>query len=197
MPKACDVCLGKDGLPPRPPPKQKPSPLKLVSSAPIVEQPVASTVEQVLVGDRAQLALSMRTDYASWDEIARKCGYSSERTAFLAVKALMNQRQTQLDESLDHVRVRELERLERMSAAAQKVLDTDHYLVNAGRIVHHGPEGQEEPLMDDGPTLAAVHSLVKISESRRKLLGLDAAQRVQNDVHVQYTVEGIPAGEMP
>ncbi len=186
----CDVCLAKDDKPPR-----EDSHTRAVAQRRIDRR---TTVEQVVYGDRSQLALSMRIDYASWAEIAQRCGYTSERTAFLAVRALMQKRQAELDEAVDHVRIRELERLERMAAAAQKVLDTPHYLVSAGKVVHKEDErGNLVELMDDGPVLAAIDRLVKVSDARRKLLGIDAPEKVQNDVRVRYTVKGVPEEEMP
>ena len=185
----CDRCLAKDDLPPR----------ETKADLPAVQRrrERRETLETVLYGDRASLALSMRTDYAPWAEIAEVCGYVNEQTAFLAVKALMAKRQVTLDEQVDHVRIRELERLERMAAEAQKVMATPHYLVSAGKVVKHGPEGDERELLDDGPTLAAIDRLVKISDARRKLLGLDAPEKVKNEVTLHYTVSGIAESEMP
>ncbi len=168
------------------------------------------TVAQVLFQDKATLAVSMVINYASWAEVAAACGYHSEQAAYLAVKQETNRRAAELDESLDHIRRRELSRLDRMSAAAQRVLEKEHVLVSGGRVVRQVLDDGDGspvldkfgepvlvPLKDDGPALAAIDRLLKISESRRKLLGLDAAQKVQNDVHVSYTVEGIAEGEMP
>lgn len=64
----------------------------------------------------------------------------------------------------------ELERLDAAQSAVLAVLEANHLLVADGRVVHH----QGAPLPDSGPVLAAVREWRMISESRRKLLGLDA-----------------------
>jgi hypothetical protein len=46
-------------------------------------------------------------------------------------------------------------------------------------------------LADDAPVLNAVDRLVKISESRRKLLGLDAPAKVQSEGTVRYSIDGV------
>jgi hypothetical protein len=205
-PRKCRECLGPDrvvALRSVPQPKQQMVPDQLRYSA-------KTTVESVLYADKMALALAMRMDYCDWPEIASVCGYSSEQSAYIAVKTAMSHRQQALDEPLDHVRLRELHRLDRLSAKAMKVLETDHHVIQGGRVVTRELEservdpvtGKTVPaviveLVDDGPTLAAIDRLLKLSESRRKLLGLDAATKVENDVTVKYTVEGVADGDMP
>jgi hypothetical protein len=79
-----------------------------------------------------------------------------------------------------------LARLDGLEEAAIKVLEREHITVNNGRIIMRG----DEPLLDDGPVLAAVDRLVKIedarvrnSESLRRLLGLDMPVKVDATVH--------------
>lgn len=64
----------------------------------------------------------------------------------------------------------ELERLDAAQQVVVAVLEANHMLVADGRVVR--VDGK--PLPDSGPVLAAVRELRQISESRRKLLGLDA-----------------------
>lgn len=64
----------------------------------------------------------------------------------------------------------ELERLDAAQQVVVAVLEANHLLVADGRVVR--VDGK--PLPDAGPVLAAVREFRQISESRRKLLGLDA-----------------------
>lgn len=68
------------------------------------------------------------------------------------------------------------------------VIERDHVVVSHGRVVE-GPGGQ--PLTDDGPLLAAVGKLKEVSESLRKLDGLDAPTQVQHSGDVTYQIVGV------
>lgn len=80
-------------------------------------------------------------------------------------------------------RVMELEKLDTAEQKVWEVLSRPHVMVNGGKIV---TDAEGDPLMDDGPTLAAVDRLLKIAERRSKFEGLDAPTRVDAQVtHVQ------------
>lgn len=64
----------------------------------------------------------------------------------------------------------ELDRLDAAQQAVVAVLEAQHLVVSEGRVVRI--DGQ--PLPDHGPVLAAVREFRMLSESRRRLLGLDA-----------------------
>lgn len=64
----------------------------------------------------------------------------------------------------------ELERLDAAQQVVIGILEANHLLVADGRVVR--VDGA--PLPDAGPVLAAIREFRQISESRRKLLGLDA-----------------------
>jgi len=142
-------------------------------------------------------AIQLRLQYRTWSEIAEQLGWGGHAAVSAAVKREMERRRAQMDDSLDELRTREFDRLEALGREALAVLEKDHLVVNAGRVVFYGPEGQERPLLDDAPKLAAINTLIKVSESLRKLLGLDAASKVDAAVTVQYTIKGIPEDEMP
>lgn len=135
----------------------------------------------------------MRRDGHTWEQIAEACGYSSRGAAFTAAKHEIAIRQDQINETIDQLRQQELERLEMYSVEALKVLQRQHLVVNSGAVVVH--QGVE--LEDDGPVLAAISQLVKVSESRRKLLGLDAATKSEVNGQVAFTVQGIAEEDMP
>lgn len=67
----------------------------------------------------------------------------------------------------------ELERLDAAQTVVLAVLEANHMMVSDGRVVR--VDGA--PLPDSGPVLAAVREFRMLSESRRKLLGLDAPMK--------------------
>jgi hypothetical protein len=70
------------------------------------------------------------------------------------------------------------ERLDRLVRVLDKVVRTEHYASSAsGNLVLHPDTG--EPLIDDAPVVQAGIALLRVSESRRKLLGLDAPRQVE------------------
>ncbi|MFF0140464.1 hypothetical protein ACFYRN_28870 [Streptomyces sp. NPDC005227] len=73
---------------------------------------------------------------------------------------------------------READRLDTLYEAALEVLQRDHVTVSHGKVIK---DDAGNILIDDGPKLAAIDRLVKVRESYRKLLGLDAPSRVSVD----------------
>ncbi|MEU1372995.1 sigma factor-like helix-turn-helix DNA-binding protein [Streptomyces triculaminicus] len=85
----------------------------------------------------------------------------------------------------------ELDRLNNLEEAVKKVLEKHHVTVSQGKVVYLN----DQPLPDDGPVLQAVDRLLKIDEqrrkngeSRRKLLGLDAATKTEVSGGVRYEI---------
>lgn len=92
-----------------------------------------------------------------------------------------------LAEPAEQARAVELARLEVMHDKAMEVLEGKHITVSHGKIVMLSGA----PLPDDGPVLAAINTLVRVSESRRKLLGIDAPAQIEHTGGVRYEVVGI------
>jgi hypothetical protein len=63
----------------------------------------------------------------------------------------------------------------------------------SGKIVR---DDNGEPLIDDGPTMQAADRILKIIERKTKLLGLDAPQKVESDVQVNYTFGGVDLNQL-
>lgn len=92
-----------------------------------------------------------------------------------------------VQEAAAEVRTLELERLDALYVAAMDVLERQHVTVSHGKVIYQG----EQPLIDDGPVLAAIDRLLKISERRAKLLGLDSAEKVEVSGGVKYEIVGV------
>lgn len=97
-----------------------------------------------------------------------------------------------LTEAATELRQIELERLDTLYAAATAVLEREHITVNNGKVIYQG----DTPLADDAPVLAAIDRLLKISESRRKLLGLDSPEKVSLSGGVTYELVGVDVDQL-
>lgn len=147
--------------------------------------------------ERDAQACRMRAAGHSFAEIGLHLGYGSAAHAHRAIKRVMTET---IAEPADDLRRTELDRLDRelvkldaLERRVAGVLDAAHVTVSNGRVMYL--DGQ--PLPDDAPLLSAVDRLVKItesrtriSESRRKLLGLDAPTKLMSET-VAYSIEGV------
>lgn len=188
VPKRCPQCKPQDVRPEH-----------LAGAAPRVPGNKITRRRHLETDRRVHEAIQMRLQYKTWTQIAEALGWNTHTAAFEAVRREQYRRRAMVDESLDEMRERETERLEALGMAALRVLETKHYAVSGGTVVtrENPVTGEVTEMLDDGPALAAVNTLVKVSESLRKLLGLDAATKVDAAVTVKYTIEGIPESEMP
>lgn len=147
------------------------------------------------VAQRRAKAVAMRRDGATWQAVVDALGYSDRASAHKDVTRALDIARKELAFEVDQYRQMELERLDKLERTACAVLESKHLLVQGGKVVcipRGDGEGVEiDPLMDDGPTLAAIDRLLKIAERRSKLLGLDQAQKLEVSGQVLYAVEGV------
>jgi len=118
--------------------------------------------------ERRYQALELRKQGNSYRAIGAALGVSeaqSHTDVQRALRALAALEQA----SAEELRTMELERLDTLTVEAARVLSATHPLVSGGKVL--------DDLTDDGPKLAAIDRLLRISESRRKLLGLDAPSK--------------------
>lgn len=119
-------------------------------------------------------AARLRGQGLTYRAIAKKMG-TSVSVAHARVQSAFR---ATLAEPAEQARAVELARLEDAHDHALAVLLREHLTVSHGKIIV-GPDGN--PLIDDGPILQAIDRIRALSESRRKLLGLDAPSRVSVD----------------
>jgi hypothetical protein len=119
-------------------------------------------------------ALEYRRRGLSYEQIAVQMGWRSVSSAYGAVQRALADGAR---EAAEEVRAIEAARLDDLTRVLTRIMATRHYVVSvgSGRIVRHPDTG--EPLVDDGPVMHAVAGLLRISERRAKLLGLDAPTR--------------------
>lgn len=119
--------------------------------------------------------------------IARELGVS-ESIVYNDVHRSMRARTAELDEAAAELRALEVEKLDTMERRAWGAVHREHlHIAASGKVALH-PE-TEEPLPDDGATLAAIDRLVKISERRCRMLGLDAVRATTIAVSAVPSVE--------
>ncbi|MGI8530938.1 MAG: hypothetical protein ACR2KO_15845 [Geodermatophilaceae bacterium] len=122
-------------------------------------------------------AARLRSRGRTYPQIAEELGYSDRGAAHHAVARVFDGFKV---EARDLLIKMELDKLDMMTRAVIDVLEAKHYTVSDGRIVHIGDKDDpDRRVLDDGPVLQAVDRLLKISDRRAKLLGLDAPKRVE------------------
>jgi hypothetical protein len=119
----------------------------------------------------------MRAAGLTFDAITAQLGYKTRSACIQDIQRAMA---VAVSEPAADLRALEAARLEMLWVKAMQVLSRTHVSVSNGRVVYVTTgDGQEKPVTDDAPVLAAIRELRMISESRRKLFGLDAPQRVE------------------
>lgn len=145
------------------------------------QAPRRRTIAQI---ERDAQAVEYRRRGMTYRQIAVAMGVKSQKTAYEAVQRGLSDA---IQEPADEVRQLELERLDEYQRHALKVLATQHFHVSQGVVVVH-PD-TDQPVPDDSPVLAALDRLLKISERRAKLLGLDAPVRSKVEVITEDAVD--------
>lgn len=149
-------------------------------------------IQTVEGAERDAQACLYRSRGWSLQRISDELGYGSAsnvRRAILAVKdAVIRPAGVELV-------AQELAQLDYLRDKAMEVLERHHIRVDHGRVVTTGEGEDKQPLLDDGPILQAINTIAKLDESRRKLLGLDAAQKVDATVH-EVTQEDLALSEL-
>lgn len=136
-------------------------------------------------------AARLRTRGLTYDEIGLELGITKS-TAQKACQRALADIVREPAEDLLKIELQRLDlqlvRLHQLETAARGVLEARHITVNNGKVILH-PD-TDQPMEDDAPVLQAIDRLVKIeaarnqnSERRAKLLGLDAALKVDATVH--------------
>lgn len=131
--------------------------------------------------------VKLRSRKRPWAEIAADLGYSSADHAAKDFQRACEYRTRELRESIDSLRTAEMEHLEELRRHAMGVLERTHPALFQGDVIRIDGEA----LIDDGPTLNAIATLLKVSESYRRLLGMDAPAKVEAEATVRYTINGI------
>lgn len=134
-------------------------------------------------------AARLRGRGQTYRQIAAAMGWSHPQSAHDAVRRA---RASIVTEAAEESIAFELDRLDEMHQAALRVLEAHHIVVSNGKVIDLGGV----PLEDHGPVLAAIDRVVKISESRRRLLGLDQPAKTQLSGALTYQVVGVTSEDL-
>jgi AraC-like DNA-binding protein len=145
---------------------------------------------RIETAERDAQAARLAQQRHTYQQIADELGYSSKGDAWRAVQRC---RQAAIQQAGEELLASEAAHLDQLYVEALEVLARDHMVVSHGQIVR-GPDG--EPLLDDGPKLAAIDRLVKVRESYRKLFGVDTAQKVNLSGGVRYEIVGVDPSDL-
>lgn len=97
-------------------------------------------------------------------------------------------------ESVTAHRAAMVEELAEVIRVANQVMHADHYAHSNGRVVTN-PDSSL-PLLDDGPKLDAARTIVAAHARLARLLGADAATKVEGNVSLTYQVVGVDPADL-
>lgn len=140
--------------------------------------------------ERDAKAAEMRARGKSYKEIAEALGYYDRSHVW---RALQTAKKRVLSDAIEDLISIEMQELDDLYVAAMEIRDRDHILVSQGKTIT-GADG--EPLLDDGPRLAAIREMRMLRESFRKLYGLDAEKKVNISGGVRYEIVGIDPADL-
>lgn len=165
---------------------------------PSPEQRAAARLERA---ERDEKIARMAIAGATYETIGRRFGLTTQG-AHQVVKRKLAEMTKKRDLATEDLRSKELALLDEALVVAHQIMNKDHLAHGNGRVVTREvrlEDGSYETVdvLDDGPRLAAADRLIKISESRRKLLGLDAPakQEIEQSGTISYVINAGP-GEL-
>lgn len=139
------------------------------------------------VADRAAHAARLKAENPSltYQQIADAVGYNHKSDAWRAIQRCRN---AVIREAGAELIASEAAQLDDLFVAAMEVLERDHVVVSHGHIVK---DDDGQPILDDGPKLAALREMRQIRESYRRLFGVDQPAKVEHSGGVKYEIVGV------
>lgn len=152
--------------------------------------------------ERREIALRLSIAHWSYDRIVRErpdLGYNNRQSVHNDIKAALKEYRERQDLAAADLIAKQELLLGEAIAVAHEIMNTHHVAHGNGRVVRREieqPDGSIifEDVLDDGPRLAAANTLKALSESYRKLRGLDAPTKVSAEVDttVNYVINATP-----
>lgn len=149
------------------------------------------------MAERREATVRLSVKGWSYERIYREggLGHNNTQSVYRDIKAALKQRVERQDLAVDEWRQKELALIDIALAKANEILESVHLAVANGRVVQRENDvGEYTDVIDQGPNLAAAQALIRMSESRRKLLGTDAPAKVQQQVEstISYVIQASP-----
>lgn len=132
-------------------------------------------------------AIDLRRRGLTYEQIATQLGFRAASSAYEAVQRGLAEAFRESAEALTQL---EAERLDALRRLFERIAATKHYAVSlgSGKVIMD-PANPGQPLTDDGPAMQAGLALLRVSESWRKLKGLDAPAKSRVEVISENTVD--------
>jgi hypothetical protein len=159
----------------------------------------------IKAAQRDAAAAARRATGCTYQQIADELGFASKGKAYEAVQRAFAGIPT---EDAEEAKRLDLERIDRLIEAAQKVLKRQHVTVSQGKIVGRfkgfardpdtgeivrgdddKPIPEYEELEDDAPVLAAIDRIEKLLARRAKIIGYEAPVRARIEVITEDAVD--------
>lgn len=135
----------------------------------------ANIAKQAEVAERRTKVIAMKSRGARYADIARDLGIT-ESTARKDASLGYSQRAAELRDTIDEVVAEQIEELESLRSLAWREAITKHpHVTQSGRVALNA---DGSVIYDTGPNSRARRDLLAIQERRAKLLGLDAALKI-------------------
>lgn len=140
-------------------------------------------------------AAELRAQGWTYQRIADELGYATKTGALDAVRRAVRE---VVQGPAERLVALHIERLETLYEAALEVLEADHVLVSHGKVITMAdPEtGEEKPLKDNGPKLAAIREARATLDSFWTLTGMKKPAKVEHSGGVRYEVVGVDPADL-
>ena len=152
-------------------------------------------VKTIDVSARRAKLVEYRRQKRQYRDFYQELGYSSVGDASKDFNRVLKENLTAVKTGVELYREIALLELEDLSAKALTVMHAEHYVVGSGGRVAIDP-ATGSPVIDHGPNLAAIDRLLRIQDRQAKLLGLDAATKVDVTGEVKYEIVGIASEDL-
>lgn len=147
-------------------------------------------IKTIDVSARRAKLVEYRRQKRQYRDFYQELGYKSVSDASRDFNRTLKENLTAVETSVEIYRETALLELEDLTATALTVMRTQHYALGPGGKVTVDPI-TGAPLIDDGPKLAAIDRVLRIQDRQAKLLGLDAATKVDVSGGVKYEIVGV------
>lgn len=158
---------------------------------------VAKPLKQLEVVEWRRKVVALLEQGMTQREAAKELGISPSRVSQLVASAISRAEYGAVAE----YRVMQLQKLDRLMAKLDRVLDAKHVVVSQGRVMRpqrwdekrerwvEDPEA--EPYEDTGPIISAITAYRGLLERGARLTGADAPQRAEIAAAVSITINGV------
>ncbi|MEU6397865.1 hypothetical protein ABZ867_12895 [Streptomyces cinnamoneus] len=140
--------------------------------------------------ERDAKAAELRAEGWSYRAIADELGYYDRSHVW---RQLQLAKKRVLKEPVENLISVEMQQLDALYVAALEILEKEHVAISQGKVMK---DDDGNPILDDGPRLAAIREMRMLRESFRKLYGLDAEKKVNISGGVRYEIVGIDSEDL-